>query len=974
MSKATFELNKEQKRAVEAIEGPVMVIAGPGTGKTEILARRIANILQKGVSPASGILSLTFTNSGVRAMRKRLGEIIGPESSRIHISTFHSFASLLLQEFYEELSLPAPPTLIDEKDTVVIYDEILEKNEWEYLRARGGGTNNFDDIRSVISLLKQQEMSSGAFLKEIEKEIERIENDPESLSSRGKTKGELKATEKEKIERLTKTKEVATFYSLYEDLKNERNLCDYDDIIQAAVRLVKKSEDVRATLRERYLYVLVDEHQDSSGIQNKFLETVWGDVEKPNVFVVGDDRQLIFGFGGASLSHFEEFTKTFPGTEVIALSENRRSTQDILDTASNLLQSSLVDVKLQSVTKESHPVRLIEAEYPRDEIIAIGLEIKAKIEQGTPAYECAVLVPKKAQIRTAIAILKDLGVEADSGGRTSLFALKETQSLLALLRFLGNPTEPTYLSQIIIDPIFGIPFIKAQKLLRQEGRRLFVDSLGPSEDEYIALHAMLTGLLVESQKKDVYTLIQRAGEEIFFKKTKDHDALMIQIECVRTFLHVALGFIEKNHKATVSQFVEFIDRLEAYGQDIPLAVFNKETSVKVMTLHSSKGLEFDSVWIAHLDESSLMKGRQLGFTLPEILKEKVAQKDELTARRELYVGITRAKRFCTLSYARTSYSGGDQKLATIVSSIPENLLEKVSAKATEEKIMSQDKLAYVISTPKEVNKDVKKEIIDFVKDKYSEKSVPVTHLNNFFGCPWRWYFRNFLSLPEIESESLIFGNIVHYSVEQIFKDKNAVKNIPALIESVLDMQRVWNDGDRKRYSKEATPVLERFIKEYLPHFKNPISEMRIWPYRDPAFSEIEVSGKVDLIENLGDTAYVTDFKTGTVKTARDIEKLTDEGRLSDMMRQLAMYSYLLMHQRTPLTVSSSKLLFLEAPDVASALYETQITNKEIELLRTDLKDFTELLKSGEWVHRPCTFKGFGKNKECEYCAMAHNLI
>lgn len=346
------DLNPKQKDAVDSTEGPVMVIAGPGTGKTRILAMRIGKILlSDNGTKEDDILCLTFTNSGVRAMRERLIEIIGPTASRVAISTFHSFAMKLLEEFYEDLGMETAPKLLDDSDKVLLYDELLENHEWTRLRKRNGGEHNFADLKSLISLLKRERISPEDFQVQVLKEIDVIKNNPENISSRGESKGRLKADILAKLESFERTREAGKFYELYEKTKEERNLADYDDILEKITALAKKSENVRDTLRERYLYVLVDEHQDSSGVQNEFLESVWAGVEKPNLFVVGDDRQLIYGFGGASLSHFQKFTETFSDTKIIALTENYRSTQTILDVADKILTSSIVKEKLKAVKK-----------------------------------------------------------------------------------------------------------------------------------------------------------------------------------------------------------------------------------------------------------------------------------------------------------------------------------------------------------------------------------------------------------------------------------------------------------------------------------------------------------------------------------------------------------------------------------------------------------------------------------------------
>ena len=239
--------------------------------------------------------------------------------------------------------------------------------------------------------MKRERISPEKYLKEIKTEIFQIKNNPESISSKGPTKGQMKSVEKKRIENLEgRTIETSRFYELYEKTRKERNLVDYDDILEYIVELVQRSSNIRDTIRERYLYVLVDEHQDSNKVQNEFLSAVWADWERPNVFVVGDDRQLIYGFGGASLSHFENFLETFRGTKLITLTKNYRSTQNILDLAGMFLKSMLVTEPLECKERGAHPIRLIEAEYPRDEILVAGLEIKERIETGTAPKEAGI--------------------------------------------------------------------------------------------------------------------------------------------------------------------------------------------------------------------------------------------------------------------------------------------------------------------------------------------------------------------------------------------------------------------------------------------------------------------------------------------------------------------------------------------------------------------------------------------------------
>jgi DNA helicase II / ATP-dependent DNA helicase PcrA len=301
MSKDVFteeynKLNKAQKEAVDTIDGPVMVVAGPGTGKTQILALRIGNILNKGVASPDSILCLTFTRSGVKAMRERLESYLGSTANDVHISTFHSFANDIVEKNYGLLGFTIMPKLLEDDEAVFLVDEIMQNNEWEHLRPRSNPAMYFNDLKQLISILKRERLSPEEFLTYVNEDIKSLTNDPDSISTRGESKGQLKKEVEKKIEALNRTLEVVEFYKLYEERKKEDGLMDYDDVLEYAVRLVEEYEDIRADIYENYLYLLVDEHQDSSGVQNNFLKAVWKDAEKPNIFVVGDDRQLIYAF------------------------------------------------------------------------------------------------------------------------------------------------------------------------------------------------------------------------------------------------------------------------------------------------------------------------------------------------------------------------------------------------------------------------------------------------------------------------------------------------------------------------------------------------------------------------------------------------------------------------------------------------------------------------------------------------------
>lgn len=987
-------LNAEQKKAVDTIgEGPVMVIAGPGTGKTQVLSLRIANILHKTDTSPDGILCLTFTNAGVKAMRERLVKYVGAAASRVRISTFHSFALNAIEEFYSELGLDAVPTLLDTAGTVVLFDELLHAQEWKYLRPRANKAMYVRDIQSLISVLKRERVNAEDFRASVAADIERLKNDPESISSRGESKGQLKKEIEKKIESLERTAEVADFYEAYEALKKERNVIDYNDALTLLVQLVETSDNARDTIRERYLYVLVDEHQDSSGVQNDFLSRVWQDIEKPEIFVVGDDRQLIYGFGGASLAYFEQFKHTFGKAILITLTQNYRSTQTILDTAEALLQSKLAEGKLVGTTEVAHPIKLIESDYPRDEIISAGLWFK-QLAQASPAEalakagisldHCAILVPKNFQVKAAMQILRDMGLPVAAATALQLFELSDTQAFLTILKVIAEPFNATALSRSLLDPLAGIPPLIAHEfLLNLNAKPTFakatasrgkitIDTLLESKEPSIKKWGTsLNTWLNLSQHTDAYGLIQGIGSECFLASSVDDEAVRRRVEIIRTLLHVALMHAEKGQQVGIKSFIDFIERLQEYNEDISLAVFGATTGIKVLTLHASKGLEFDAVWIAHMDERSFMSSKRQAFTLPLAIEERVIEQDEEAKKRELYVAITRAKYFCTISYSRHSYSGIDQMLSSIIAELPEPLFVRQGVAESELAILQADTTLYVSAQQHTEASD----ITAIVAEEYAKRTISVTMLNNFFECPWKWYFRNLLQLPEPMNDSLQVGNIVHKTIDSVLKgtvstDKEMLR---AFMQETALVESRYLEMHAKDLARQALPIVTNWIATYAPDIIRPFSTEKSLPYHDAQFAHLSFYGKIDLVEEIiSGEVRVTDWKTGSAKTSTEIEKGDEDGRMSGLLRQLAMYTYLINGvSHGSQTVTESRLVFLEAKKGDKNAAQTRhITGEELELLHRDIADYDEAVKNGTWINRTCHAKLYGAGEECEYCAMA----
>ena len=982
-------LNKEQKDAVDSIDGPVMVVAGPGTGKTQILALRIGNILEKTDTPSESILCLTFTNSGVSAMRERLEKYIGKRGNEVHVSTFHSFAIKLVEKYYELLDFKQIPSLLSDDEAVFLVDEILNENEWEYISPLSNRAMYFSELKHLVSILKRERITAQDFLSYIKQDVEDLKNNEDNISSRGESKGELKKEVLKKIESLGRTKEVVEFYRIYEDKKRENSYMDYDDVLEYAVYLAENFSDVRDEIRENYLYVLVDEHQDSSGVQNSFLKAVWKETEKPNIFVVGDDRQLIYGFSGANISYFEEFSHIFGKVKLIVLTENYRSVAPILSLADDILKSSVAKEKLNSNKKGEEKVTLSEYFYPRDEIIGAGLYFKNKInEEGIDPNECALLLPRNYHVKVATQILSNMGLPVSEGKNLSLFSQIESVYFRRVLGIIINPFDSLSISKSLldktsgIDPIFAHLFLRNNKpdnlnikvLIEQKEEGLFLES-----NSIYIWGKKLENWINNLQGERLSNIINILGNELLVNTSENNNELLDRVEVVRSFIHLAIMFEEKNKNTDLASFIQYLDRLESYNTNIELAKFGSDDGIKVMTLHKSKGLEYEAVFIAHMNEEILMSEKKGGFTLPERIKEHINKRSIEEAKRELYVAITRAKRYCNLSYSREGYNGNEMELLSILRDLPEHHLEKSTAKENEDKILALGPETYTIFKNKEYKGEIIDDIKELVKKNYSSLKVSVSMLNNFFECPWKWYFRNFLRLPEVKPAHLSLGTVVHAIIEYILKQDKLPKenDIKERIFVGLKNEGVENKNDLKKLIKKVEDAVFNWMKNYYKNINDNYKSERSVSFYDKDFPHLLMYGKIDLTEYDTDgNIIVTDFKTGSSKTKGVIEKINEDGRLSDLMRQLAMYTYLLEGDEKNAKVLSSKLLFLEEDlNNKNALYETHVEKEMVDLLKKDIKDYDNSLSLGKWVNNECHFKPFGGGgSECEYCKLAKQLF
>ena len=440
------QLNPEQKSAVDAIEGPVMVIAGPGTGKTQILTLRIANILAKTDTPAEAILAVTFTEAGVIAMRKRLADIIGSQAYEVTITTFHGFAHSIIQKYPEDFPRIIGSANITEADQVRIMEEVIEETKGlKILRPFGDRFHYLSDVLHAIQTLKREGIDVDRLSSIVDSESKTFTSRDDLFHLKGAHKGKMKGEHKDLEKQIEKNRELAMLYETYQDALTEQKLYDFDDMIMEVLSALMTNEELQMMLQEQYQYILVDEHQDTNNAQNRILELLMSYHDNPNLFIVGDEKQAIFRFQGASLENFHYFKNKFPEAKLITLTRNYRSTQTVLDVARTNL-----------IAKAGHPdapIKILEAATSDSELYMIIHDIAQKIKSGTEASEIAVLYRTNRDALPLARMCEKLGVPYHIESDLDILADHDIRKLVLIFKSL-DAYDQTWLYSYLwgIDP------------------------------------------------------------------------------------------------------------------------------------------------------------------------------------------------------------------------------------------------------------------------------------------------------------------------------------------------------------------------------------------------------------------------------------------------------------------------------------------------------------------------------------------
>ncbi len=936
-------LNQSQLDAVNTIDGPVLTIAGPGTGKTHILAARIGQILLETDAAPYNILCLTYTDAGVMAMRKRLLEFIGPDAHKIHIFTFHSFCNKVIQDNidafgYDELQ---PVSDLEVIDIIRGMIDGLSPNHPLRLNNRRNPYQFEIRLKSLFSRMKTEGWEAEYVSQMIDEYIESLPQREEYIYKRSSgefKKGDVKIKDVAKeTQRMEELRAAALLFKDFEAGMSAAGRYDYEDMILWVLRLFKnpEQEDILRNYQEQYLYVLVDEFQDTNGAQSGILMKLIEYWEQPNVFVVGDDDQSIFEFQGARVKNMIDFFEHYrdKGMHLIVLEENYRSGQPILDAAKQIIDRNQLRIirHLEKADLDIHITKNLTAantkilaseinltikEYPNklQEEIDIINQIKTLHKKGIPYKEMAVIYYMHRQAVDLIRMLERHEIPYQTKRQINILTAPLIQNLLQLLRYIAIEFEKPYsgeesVYELLHFDFWGISPIDISILtafLAKNNRKKHdngdydylqwrdllrdaqtLNEIGLSNPNAILAVAGIIDeampLIVNQPLPDfLEKLLNRSGLIGHILKSPEKAWL---IELIGTFFKFVRDELQRNPKLDLKGLLVLVERMEANKLELPVIKGSyAEDGVNLLTAHSAKGLEFDCVFMMNclkdFWEPGSSKGNKL-FALPDNLRMANADTDTVEAARRLfYVAMTRAKTFLQLSY----YSHQSNQKLTKRSEFLDNLIldynmEVIPCTVAKEQLMEEQLLVL----EQKNMPDSAKIDSDTIAALLDDFRLSVSSLNTYLECPRSFYFQYVLRIPTTSSVEALYGDAVHNALRKIFEEAKAAKSkeIPPL-EVFLD---AFKDEMFKRsiqfsarayddalvFGMAQLPIY--YEQRYIP-FGGQLAE-GVWtekPFRTVAYKGVPLTGIIDKICFVGKDSPMEQLHVVDYKTGKMEEK------------------------------------------------------------------------------------------------------
>jgi DNA helicase-2/ATP-dependent DNA helicase PcrA len=879
------DLNKEQKAAVIHGDGPLLIIAGAGTGKTKVITHRIAYLIaSKGAKPEE-ILAVTFTEKAASEMEERVDLLVPYGYSYVDISTFNSFGEKILRNTIHEMGYFLDFKLLDDVEQAIFFREHLFQFPLNYYRPLSLPTKHVQELLSAIKRLKQEDIRSEEYL-DYAKDLET------------KTKDAVE------LEQAQKHLEMAQVYREYQALLVKEGKIDFEDQVVLTVKLFKERPSVLEEFQQRYKYILVDEFQDTNYIQFELLKLLCQ--KHQNLTVVGDDDQSIFRFRGASLSNIRSFRTIYPDAKKVVLVKNYRSTQDILDSSYRLIQHNnpdrlelqeKVDKRLESTIthkgKSIHMFQLDTLSHEADKVAEIILE---KTKEGYNFKDLAILVRRNADADPFLRALNMKEIPFRFSGSRGLYAQEEVKILVSFIRALTDLEDSKSLFHLSLSDAYGMDPYELTKLSNFATKkhlplhRVFkMVSAGQSPADLSAsseakVKKIFSDLLFFSQLagtqnagRVLYSFLERSG---FLKDLVEKGGLPgeIKIKNIRIFFDKVKNFSELSEDDSMFSFAEHLDLLQQVGDNPASAEAEmEEDAVNVLTVHKAKGLEFPIVFMVSLI-ADRFPGRQRREKIPvpdELLNEELPERENYLQeeRRLFYVGMTRAEKLLYLVWSKDYGLKRPKKVSPFVLEaldLPQSPEETLHTSALEE--IKRYAPSFSRNIPQAKVKEGGSLTLSFFR------------VDDYLTCPLKYKYRQVMRIPVLPHHNLVFGRVLHNTIHFFLKHRMSGRTISEeeLIKEYLEH---WiNEGFLSREheemrKKDGEKALRLFYHRQESSGRNPLyleKEFR-WQH-----NHVKFTGRWDRIDLLNKGGVIIDYKATGVKDQKEANKRAKESLQMDL--------------------------------------------------------------------------------------------
>lgn len=982
-------LNPEQKEAVDTVEGPVMVIAGPGTGKTQILTLRIANILKSTDIGPENILALTFTESGARAMRERLASYIGAPAYRVGIHTFHEFAGQLIRTYPDAYERAVGGRPITDLEKITLIESIIETPTIKLLRPTGNPQFYIKPLMSILSTMKREYITPDRLVEIIADQEKILEATPK-LHEKGAHKGKVRSEYIEREKSIGKNRELLFVYRAYESALAKNGHFDFDDMIFETVHALESNEDMLRSLQEQYQYILADEHQDVNGSQNKILELLASFHERPNIFVVGDEKQSIYRFQGASLENFLYFEEKFPHAKTIALTTNYRSIQKILDLSHELIFTETgpakdLRVQLHATKKEEGLIEERQFSHEAVECDFVKDKVQALIKDGVSPEEIAIIVRTNREVEDFASYLRKFGIETEASADGDILSHPITKSVRTLIAAVVNPSDERALFEILHSGYAGISMSDLVKIVgsRSYGKPLaeivtdeaFLDSIGVSDSNRVLripqlLKEARDRMHVDAPHRVLEFLVKESGFLDHVLGTDPHEGGRV----IRRLYDEVEEMVRHDDAVTLQSIEEMFRTRMEHGIALNAPYISTTShAVQVMTAHKAKGLEFEHVFIPHLTDSKWGgKSRAEYFRIPVTTHLKTDEFDEHDDERKLlYVALTRAKLGLYISSSETSTEGRSLLRSRLLEDLGEKEIDTISTSDLEAAFSPTDSLKEThASLPIDTG---------FLIEVLKARGLSATALNNYLRDPWNYFYRNVLRIPEIQPESAQFGTALHDTLRSVMKHRREKGKMPTVSEMKTYLERELSKlpvtpHEYVRHHERALVALTNYLAyatPSLPHETKEEYKIQVMLETGiPELPEVLLTGMLDRLDfdAEGRLLRVVDYKSGKPKTRGYIEGTTKDST-GDYKRQLTFYALLLaLHDDERLKSNEGLLSFIEADEKGKIHEELYlITDEEVTELKSEIGRVVGEIASGSFLQSVCD------PEKCDYCDLVDIL-